>query len=113
MTTLSARKTRLTFETDNFVRGRALIVEPQPLYCSIRLKGTRKRYDINWETIYVHAAQIAGDRLRAERRANRAARRFGKGREHDCGGLSKGMTEGGGSCYRTPCRLVAVTLHGT
>jgi hypothetical protein len=78
MTTLSQRKTKLTFETDNSLRGRALVVEPQPLYCSIRLKGTRKRYDINWETIFYHAAEIAADRLRAERKAARKAKRFGR-----------------------------------
>ena len=72
------RKTRLTFETDNLLRGRALVVEPEPLVCVIRLKGTRRRFSINWETVYLHAAQIAADRLRIERKAARAAKKFGK-----------------------------------
>ena len=75
MTALSNRKTRLTFETDNLMRGRSIVVEPEPLVCVIRLKGTRKRYVINWETVLVHAAQIAADRERAERKAARKLRR--------------------------------------
>lgn len=78
MTALSRRKTRLTFETDNVIRGRALVVEPEPLVCVIRRKGTRVRYAINWESVYVYAAEIAALRLRAQRKAARAARKAGK-----------------------------------
>jgi len=78
MTALSRRKTRLSFETDNVVRGRSLVVEPQPLICMIRRKGTRVRYAINWESVFMFAAEIAANRLRAERKAARAARKAGK-----------------------------------
>ena len=78
MTILSKRKTRLSFETDNLVRGRALVVEPEPLVCNIRLKGTRKRYAINWATVFMHAAEIAANRLREERKAKRKSKRFSK-----------------------------------
>lgn len=71
MTALSERKRRLAFTTDNLVRGREIVVEPEALVCSLRLKGTRQRYTINWTTIFEHAAQIAADRLRAEKKARR------------------------------------------
>jgi len=75
MTALSSRKTRLVFTTDTIVRRRELVVEPEPLVCVIRPKGTRQRYAISWETIYVHAAEIAARKLREERKKARLARK--------------------------------------
>lgn len=46
MTRLSNRKTRLQFTTDSSIRGRDLVIEPEPLVCNIRLKGSRIRYSI-------------------------------------------------------------------
>lgn len=77
MTTLSRRKTRLTFETDNLLRRRPIVVEPEPLVCVLRLKGTRQRYAINWETIYLHAAEIAARKLREERKRARSLKAKG------------------------------------
>jgi hypothetical protein len=78
MTLLSKRKTKLIFETDNVVRGRTLVVEPERLVCNIRLKGTRKRYTINWETVLIYAAQIEANRIREERKARRKVGRMKK-----------------------------------
>lgn len=71
MTALAQRKTRLTFETDTLVRRRPVVVEPEPLVCVVRLKGTRQRYPISWETIFMHAAEIAARKLREERKLRR------------------------------------------
>lgn len=75
MTTLSQRKTRLAFTTDNLIRGREIVVCPEPLVCNLRLKGKRTTFSINWITVYEHAAKIAADRMRAEKKAARLARR--------------------------------------
>jgi hypothetical protein len=79
MTALRERRTRLVFETDQEMRHRGkrrpILVMPQPWYCSVRLKGTRAVYDIAWETIFMHAAQLVADKARAERRAARKAGR--------------------------------------
>jgi hypothetical protein len=75
MTTLRDRKTRLTFETDQELRYRGklrpVIVMPQPWLCAVRLKGTQTTYEISWETIFKHAAQLAANRLREERKTRR------------------------------------------
>ena len=78
MTILSKRKTRLTFETDNIVRGRSIVVEPEPLVCTLRLKGQRHRMSINWETVLMAAAEIAARKIREQRKLARQARRAGK-----------------------------------
>jgi hypothetical protein len=73
------RKTRLKFETNQELRYRGklrpLVVHAQPWLCEVRLKGTRLRFEISWESIYTHAAQLAADRMRAERKAKRSARK--------------------------------------
>lgn len=71
MTALSKRKSRLMFTTDCIVQHREIVAAPEPLVLNLRLKGKRTTYSINWITIYEHAAQIAADRARAEKRANR------------------------------------------
>ena len=78
MTTLSKRKTKLRFETDNIVRGRNLMVEVEPLICTLRLKGKRMRYSINWETVFCAAAEIAARKLREERKQKREERKKNK-----------------------------------
>lgn len=74
MTALRQRKTRLIIETDTMLRGRCIIVEPSPFIATVRLKGTRTRYQISWESVFMRAAQIAADQLRAERKARRKAK---------------------------------------
>jgi hypothetical protein len=79
MTSLRERKTKLSFETDREMRyrgkSRAIVVMPQPFYCSVRLKGTRQVFDIAWDTIYMKAAQIAAEKARAERKGKREGKR--------------------------------------
>lgn len=79
MTPLRDRKTRLTFETDQELRYRGrlrpVVVMPQPWFCAVRLKGTRVAYEISWETIFKHAAQIFADKQREERKSKRRGRR--------------------------------------
>jgi hypothetical protein len=77
MTRLAARRTKLTFETDSAIRNREIVVHPHPTVCGVRLKGTRTVFEISWHTIYVHAAAIAAEKLREERKAARKARRAG------------------------------------
>lgn len=74
MTALAKRKTRLSFETDTLVRRRPVVVEPEPLVCVVRLKGTRQRYAISWETVFMHAAEIAARKLREERKQRKKGR---------------------------------------
>jgi hypothetical protein len=77
MTKLSARKTRLTFETEHTIRYRRLdrpiVVEPDMDGFSVylRLKGTRARFGVSWRSVYELAAKVAADRLRADRKAAR------------------------------------------
>lgn len=75
MTLLRDRKTRLTFITDREVyeRGkhRAIVVEPGPWTCGLRLKGMRQKYEISWESVFVAAAKLAADKLREERKTRR------------------------------------------
>jgi len=75
MTALRNRKRRLKFETDQEIRYRSkmrpVIVEPNAWFCAVRLKGTRVRYEIAWETIFKRAAMIHADKLRAERKLKR------------------------------------------
>lgn len=75
MTILRERKTKLHFETDREVyeRGkhRPIVVEPGPWTCALRLKGTRQRYEIGWESIFSMAAKLAADKLREERKSRR------------------------------------------
>jgi len=75
MTALRNRKSKLSFATDREIRGRAIVVEPSPWVCAVRLKGTRQRYEISWDTIFVHAAQLAANKLRAERLEARKRKR--------------------------------------
>jgi hypothetical protein len=78
MAALSKRKTKLRFETDNLLRGRNIMVEVEPLICTLRLKGKRARYSINWETVFCAAAEIAARKLREERKKKREERKKNK-----------------------------------
>ena len=75
MTALRARRTKLSFETDREIRGRAIVVEPTPWVCVIRLKGLRHRFEVPWDTIFTKGALLSADKLRAERKAARKMRR--------------------------------------
>ena len=75
MRSLAQRKTRLVFETDDFVyeRGhqRQVIVEARPAYATVRLKWTRTGFTICYAAIYHAAVRLLVD---AERRAKKAAK---------------------------------------
>lgn len=76
MTSLAKRKTRLSFETSDTFRYRGrqrqIVIEATEFTASVRLKGTRQRYEISWAGVFDQAVKIHVDRLRAEKRARRA-----------------------------------------
>ena len=74
MTILAKRKTRLVFETSDTYRGRAIMVEVYPFTTKVRLKGKRTRYELSWAGIFVQAAKVHAERIRAERKARRKER---------------------------------------
>ncbi len=75
MTALNKRKSRLTFETSDAVRERGklreVIIEATEYTASVRLKGTRKRFEISWAGIYNHAVRVAVEKARAEKKARK------------------------------------------
>ncbi len=78
MKRIAERKSRLTFETDQEIRYRgkmrAVIVEPSPFFCTVRLKGSRVRYEVPWYAVYLKGAQIFADQQREQRKAARKSR---------------------------------------
>jgi hypothetical protein len=68
MTALTQRKTRLTFETADtlFECGahRMVVVEAEPEFATLRLKGLQHRVSITWGALYHYAARIEADRAR-------------------------------------------------
>ena len=75
MRSLSQRKTRLVFETDDavFERGhnRQVVIEARPGYCYLRLKGSRRRFPICYAAIYHHAVEMAREQARRDKAAAR------------------------------------------
>lgn len=72
MTAISKRKTIIRAETSCQIRRRPLMIELTPLTVILREKGRRARFEVSWESVYILAAQIAADRVRAERKARRS-----------------------------------------
>lgn len=72
MTRLDSRKSQLKFITSDCIREqgklREVIIEGNPFYCTVRLKGLRKGFDISWAGIYNQAIQKHVERQRAERK---------------------------------------------
>lgn len=77
MTTLAQRKTRLVFETDDFIyesgRQRQVVVEARPAYAMVRLKGTRRAYPICYAAVYHAAVRLQVETERAARARERKA----------------------------------------
>lgn len=75
MNRLATRKTRLALLTEATVhyrgRERHLIVEPGPHLVSVRLAGTRTRYEVSWQSVFNLGARIAGEKEWQERRRKR------------------------------------------
>lgn len=73
MTAIHKRKTRLTFETSDSVRHRGklreVVIEAGEYTASVRLKGTRQRFELSWAGIYNMAVRIAVEKARTERKA--------------------------------------------
>jgi hypothetical protein len=82
MTKLSERKTQLRFTTGAEVRYRgklrAVVVEVDNEFtASIRLQGTRQRYQFSWHGLHDYAAEIFA-RAEKQRRKQERLERAGK-----------------------------------
>lgn len=80
MTRISERKTKLQFTTDAEVRYRgklrAVVVEVQNGYfATVRLAGTRQRYEFSWHGLHDWAADLHARRERERRKKERDERR--------------------------------------
>jgi hypothetical protein len=79
MTHLTKRKSKLVFTTADTIRYkgklREVVVEVTPYIATCRLSGTRTRYEMSWSGVFTHAARVYADKVRAERKAKRKARR--------------------------------------
>jgi hypothetical protein len=68
MRPLSQRKTRLVFETDDFVfeRGhqRQVVIEARPRFAMVRLKGRHTGFPICYAAVYHAAAKLAAEDVR-------------------------------------------------
>lgn len=77
MTSISERKSRLSFITEDTVRyGRKLrriVVEVSRdgYTADVRLEGTRKRYPVSFAGIYVHAVKISVEKERAAKKGRK------------------------------------------
>lgn len=75
MTSLRQRKTKLSLETDSMVfergRQREVIVEPEAGFCTVRLKGTQRRYFVAWGSIYAMGVKIQVEKERQEKKDKR------------------------------------------
>jgi len=72
MTALNKRKSRLTFETADTLfecgSNRAVVIEAEPEYITLRLKGLQHRVSIAWGAVYHFAARIEADAARKEKK---------------------------------------------
>jgi hypothetical protein len=73
MTTLQLGS-KLTRKTAAVVQRRQLVVTLHPGYLDIRQERSRKPFSLTYDAIYRYAAQLAADRLRAERKAKKKER---------------------------------------
>ena len=68
MNYLRQRKRRLSFITNSTARyrgkDRAIIIEVFPEYATVRLLGTRTRYEVSWRAVFELAAEIHARRER-------------------------------------------------
>jgi hypothetical protein len=81
MTKLSSRKTQLSFVTEATHRYRGKLrpivieVDANGYTASVRLAGTRNRYEFSWGGLHDWAAEMQVRRLREERKRERAERK--------------------------------------
>jgi hypothetical protein len=79
MTRLSERKTKLSFVTDAEVRHRGrmrrVVVEAHNGFtASVRLQGTRQRYEFSWHGLHDWAAELHARREKERKKKERAVR---------------------------------------
>lgn len=60
---------KLTRKTAAVVQRKPLVVILHPGFLEVRRAGTRTAFPISYDAIYTHAARMAADRRRAERKA--------------------------------------------
>lgn len=77
MTDLLKRKSKLQFKTPYTERGRNIIVEVKPWGLELREAGRRRRVEITWGSIWNRANILSAEKIRAERKAARAAKKAG------------------------------------
>jgi len=79
MTYLRKRKRRLSFITNSTARYRGrereIVMEVFSEYASVRLLGTRTRYEVSWRPVFDLAAEIQVRRHRERKREERAGTR--------------------------------------
>ena len=56
-------------------RGRPLLVELHAGFMALRLKGTRQRWPISYESVFWSAVKLAAEKQREERMKDRKRRR--------------------------------------
>lgn len=71
---IADRKTRLEFETDATVQGRALVVSVYPHYIEVRQKGLRSGYAVTWEAVHDLGGKMAAAKAKAEQSAGKRAK---------------------------------------
>jgi len=75
MTSIARRKTKLVIETSDTVRDhgkyREVIVEAHPLHATVRLKGMRTAYTIDWASVWSMADRAEAERVRREKKAGK------------------------------------------
>ena len=69
---------KLTRKTAALVQRRPLVLILHPGYLEIRRAGTRSAYALSYDSLYTHAARVAADRARAERKLKRTGRQEGR-----------------------------------
>ena len=74
MTRLADRKTRSLAETAARWRGRPLVIELGAHALTIREKGRRSGFEVDYESIFAVGAKKAAEAKRAERRAKKGNR---------------------------------------
>ncbi len=78
MSRLIQRKSKLKFETANVLQGRAVVVEAQPHYLRVRLKGQRTAFEVSYSSIYYLGARVAADMALAQKRTQRKLQQLAK-----------------------------------
>jgi hypothetical protein len=80
VTTLRERKTKLVFESaDDSIRERGkyrpVVIEAHPFHATVRLKGLRQGFDVPWSAIWSMGAKAEVERIRREKKAEKAGKR--------------------------------------